>query len=165
MPALAGTFNTADAPPREPMDLIPVGEYPMQVIESEIAQTRTGGEIIKLTFEIVDGQHQGRRVWSTITWSNANPQAETIGRQQLAELVHACGLDAIDDTDQLHFKPLIGKVGIEKDKTGQYEDKNRVNRFKPMAGAAPAPAAKPAPAARPAATAAKPAGAPPWAKR
>jgi hypothetical protein len=104
-------------------------------------------------------------VWARLNVRHTNQQAESIAQQQLRELCESIGLARFRDTTELHNKPMQIKVKVRKDETGQYEDQNEVNGFKPAAGgAAPMAAAAPRPAA-PAANAPAAGATPPWQKR
>jgi hypothetical protein len=107
-----------------------------------------------------------------------NPTAEKIAQQQLRELCDSIGVVRMQDTVELHNRPVQVKVKIRKDESGQYEDQNEVTGFKPVGGSpahaaatvggmaqrAAAPAAN-APVAGPATAAAPAGGVPPWQKR
>jgi hypothetical protein len=78
----------------------------------------------------------------------------------------------MQDTVELHNKPMQVKLKIRKDDSGQYEDQNEVVSFKALgAGAGPAvgggiPQRAAAPAANAAAAAPAAGGStPPWAKK
>jgi hypothetical protein len=61
----------------------------------------------------------------------------------------------VTDVEVLKFIPCTLKVGIEKDKSGVYADKNKVSRVLPLEPKDPAPAkATPKPAPGPASAAA-----------
>lgn len=150
----------ADTSSFEPL---PAGDYTMQVIDSEIKPTKTGGDQLVLTLEVMDGPLSNRRVWDRLNIRNANPDAQRIAQRSLADLCLAVGVASLRNSDELHFKPLLGKVAIRQDKTGQYGPSNSV-RYKARGGAAPRAAAA-SPATQPAQQAAKPAtGAKPWQK-
>jgi hypothetical protein len=163
-------FNPADVPEDDhTFEPIPAGDYQMQVIESDIKPTKAGtGEQLILTLEILDGPMAKRRIWDRLNIRNQNPDAQRIAQRSLADLCLALNISALRNTEELHFKPFVGKVTIKQDKTGQYGPQNVV-RYKSRGGQPPeraaAPASRPA-AAKPAAAPAKPAGnARPWAAR
>ena len=115
-------------------DLIPKGTYAAQVIESDVADTKTGGgKLLKLTLQITEGPFTNRRVWETINIVNRNAEAQKIGQRQFAELRAALGLGPIRNTQELHDRPLRISIKIEEGKDG-YEPRNRVQRFMPYAG-------------------------------
>lgn len=158
-------FDTGSVEKRESnYELLPAGWYTAQVTESEIVTLKTGnGQAIKLTFTILSDNYRGRKVWARLNVRHTNPKAETVAQQQLRELCESIGLARMNDTVELHNKPVDIKIKIRKDETGQYEDQNDVAGFKPAAGGQAPAAARPA--ATPAAPAASAAAVPPWAKR
>jgi len=160
-------FNTDSVQKREnSYELLPAGWYTAQVTESEIVPLKSGnGQALKLTIEVLQDGYRGRKVWARLNVRHTNQVAEQIGQQQLRELCESIGLARFRDTSELHNKPMQIKVKIRKDESGQYEDQNDVNGFKPAAGgAAPMTAAAPRPAA-PAANAPAAGATPPWQKR
>ena len=160
-------FDTGSVEKREnTYELLPVGWYTAQVTETEIVPLKSGnGQALKLTIEVLQDGYRGRKVWARLNVRHTNQVAEQIGQQQLRELCESIGLARFRDTSELHNKPMQIKVKIRKDESGQYEDQNDVNGFKPAAGgAAPMAAASPRPAA-PAANAPAAGATPPWQKR
>jgi hypothetical protein len=159
-------FNPAEVPEDDrSFEPLPAGDYLMQVIESDIKPTKTGGDQLVLTLEVLDGPYANRRVWDRLNIKNNNPDAQRIAQRALADLCLAVGVTSLRNTEDLHFKPLTGRLTIKQDKTGQYGPQNAV-RYKARGGAAPAGKAPVAAAAKPAAAAqaARPAtnGAKPW---
>lgn len=175
-------FDTNTAPKRESnYELLPAGWYTAQVVESEIVPLKSGqGQALKLTFEVLTEGYRNRKLWARLNIRHSgSPQAESIAQQQLRELCESIGVVRMQDTVELHNKPVQIKVKIRKDDTGQYEDQNDVTGYKAAQGggsplgARPIPAGAPAsapaanaPVAPPAAAAAPAAGStPPWQKR
>jgi hypothetical protein len=170
MANLGATFDpdTIDEDPG--FEPLPAGDYLAQIIESEITDTKSGtGQMLKLTFEIMSGQHESRRIWDRLNIVNANPDAQRIAQQQLKRLCDACGTGAISDSEELHFKPIHIRVGIKVDKTGEYRPQNTITKCWEGPGGGPAQTVKPAPAKAPAKAAtpapARAAGNRPWANR
>ncbi len=149
-------------------ELIPVGEYVAQVIEATVAPPKSGnGYMLTLVWKILEGQYENRQLWQTITFLHSSEVAQSIGRKAIKDLCDATGAEgAVKDASVFLFKPVRIRIGIEKDKDGIYEDKNKVSRIMPLESkdsAAPTtPAPKPAPAAVAAAAKAGPAGSAPW---
>lgn len=151
------SFNASAVQPKKSFEPIPAGSYIASISESAIKPTSKGtGQIMNLTFDILDGQYKGRKVFDRINIQNQNPTAEKIGQEQLSALCHAVGVLQLQDTNQLHGRPVTIKVKIRKDDTGQYEDSNEVTGYLAANGAVPAASAPAAPAAAPAA---------PWLKK
>ena len=108
----------------EPEKLLPVGEYQMQIVQSDIRQTKAGdGEYLWLELDIIGPKYAGRKFWDRLNIKNKNETAVSISRRKLATICAACGIvNTLGDTEQLHFKPL--KVTIkhrENKRTGELE--------------------------------------------
>lgn len=163
MASLGTTINPAEIEPGRGFGTIPGAEYIMQIIENEVQPAGTGkGQVLKLTWDVVDGEYEKSRVWENVNFLHDNPKAQLIGQQHIKEICDAVGFQGnLDDADVLMFIPCRVLVGIERGKPrpegGVYDDKNTIKRVKPI-GAAPAPAGK-APVAPATTTAAKPAAA------
>lgn len=152
------SFNAAEVPPQQEFDLLPAGKYLAQVIDSDMSMNSKGtGQVLKLTFEVLEGEYANRRLWARLNITHENADAERIGRAQLSALCHAIGVTQLKDTVDLHDKPVVVTVKIRKDKTGQYPDSNDVSGFSSVSAASAATFAKPATPAKPAAST------PPWA--
>lgn len=144
MANLGQTFDPTEIPEDErSFDLIPSGQYEAQIVESEIADTKRGdGKMLNLTLEITSGQFERRKLWDRVNIVNPSAEAQRIGQRRLADYCEATGAGAIQDSEQLHYKPMLVTVGVDKDKTGEYPDKNKITRVKALAGRS-APAARP----------------------
>lgn len=171
-------FNTGSVEKREnSYELLPPGWYIAQVSESDIVPLNSGnGQALKMTFDILSEQGRGRKVWARLNIQHTNPKAETIAQQQLRELCDSIGIVQMQDTVELHNKPVQIRVKIRKSEDPQYEDSNEISGFKSVDGAASGgvatpPSSVPRPFSAAANTAAAPAAAaptgsaPPWAKK
>lgn len=179
-------FNAANVAPQESIAPIPSGVYLAHVIESDVKALKSGnGTALALTFQVMQGPYANRKVWASINVRHSNAEAERIAQSQLSALCHAVGVINLQDTTQLHMRPVNIRVKIRKDESGQYGDRNEVSGYEAAgAGAAPtgvsggmfppappAPAQQanpfgaPPPAAAPAAAPAPAAAAAPWARR
>src|SRR5215831_2917645 len=107
-------FNASEVPEdTSSFDPLPAGDYQMQVIESEIRDTKsmTGRQLV-LTLEVVSGEYTGRRVWDRLNIQNQNPTAQQIAQRALADLCEAVGFNTVHNSEELHFKPFAARVGI-----------------------------------------------------
>lgn len=170
MAQLGNTFRPEDAPEGDEFAPFPAGDYLAHVIESDVGPTKKGdGTILKLVLEVLSGPQKGRRVWDRLNISNPNPKAQGIAQRALADLCTAVGLPAVNDSEELHFKPMTIRVAVTQDPG--YAPKNEVKKYLPPNGQAGASAtpSRPSPqaegahqqAAAPARTAAS-GGARPW---
>lgn len=130
MAQLGATFEPESVEPRDNLGPVPIGVYPVEVVESEVVETKSrSGSRINLTLKIIEGQYEGRLIWSGINYLNANEVAQRIGQQELAELCAACGhRGPLDDTDVLHGIPIKVRVKMSKPQEG-YDQRNEVSRY------------------------------------
>jgi hypothetical protein len=138
-----------------------------------MADTSKGGQMLKLTLQVIDGEHTNRMLFDRLNLVNSNPKAEEIAQRTLSSICHAVGKYQIRDSAELHNLPLIASVKIRPASAdGQYGPQNDIKGYKPataqQATQAPAqqPVAQPAPTQQPIPQAAQasqaPAGTPPW---
>jgi hypothetical protein len=120
---------------------LPDGEYDVVINDSDYKQTKNGnGYYVSVEFEVIDGEHAGRKVWANYNLVNPNAQAQEIGEQQFAKLCLATlGKLSCNDTDELIDKTCTIGVGLEKNDP----TRNRVKYANPT-GTVKAPAARPA---------------------
>lgn len=161
-------FNADEIPEDDRnFDPLPAGDYAMQVIESDLKPTKAnnGDEQLVLTIEVIEGPLTNRRVWDRLNIRNHNADAQRIAQRALADLCLAIGIQSLRNSEDLHFKPFVGRVGIKASKDPNYGPSNTV-RYKPRGGSAPRPAAAARPAAQAPASQPQqrpaPAGAKPW---
>jgi len=152
-------FDASTVAPQASTGPVPAGTYLAQVIESDIKDLASGnGKGLKLTFEIIDGQYKGRRIWENLNIQHTNEDSQRIAQSQLSALCHAVGVIKLRDTAALHMKPVNIKVTV-REAEGKYQASNNVKGYESAGPVAPmqsteAPSA-PAPASK----------APAWAKR
>lgn len=146
-------FDTAEVPVSDrSYDLIAPGWYGATITGAETRDTKSGtGKYLRIEFTLADPA--GRKVWSNYNVKNDNPAAESIGRQQLAEVCRAIGKKVVRDTDELRGCALSVKVKVREAANG-YEASNEVAAAKSLDGSAPV-----------AATPVTAKAAPPWAKK
>jgi hypothetical protein len=116
--------------------VIPAGQYQAQIVESSVVDTKARtGKMLKLTWEIMSGQFERRKVFDQINIVNQSAKAQEIGQRELApKFVRRPAPVSSSNSDALHFKPVMIRVAIEKQ--DGFDDKNIVKRVKPLAGAA-----------------------------
>ena len=122
---------------------IPPGEYRCRVVAGELAESRSGTPSYKLTFQVAEGDHAGRRVWHDL-W--LTPAAMPTTKRDLAKL-------GIVEPAQLE-RPLpsgfVAKVKVILHRGDNGNEFNRVKHFEVVAVETPEPDPfAPAPDARP----------------
>ena len=144
---------SVETPSRDP---VPAGEYMAVITDSAMKPNKAGtGEYLALTFQVAEGEHEGRFVWANLNVVHTNEKAVQIARSELASLCKAVGVLQPKDSAELHGRPVLIRVAVEKDRDGN--PRNVVKAFKPT-GAQP-PKAEPAKAAAPKSST------PPWKKK
>ncbi len=116
--------------------LLPRGEYGFEVVSAENKISRANNEMIELKLNIFDEHGDARSIFDYLLESMA---------RKLRHAAEACGLLTEYESGDLDALDFVGKsgtlkIGIQKDKTGQYPDKNVVTdyvRKAPVAHAAP----------------------------
>lgn len=144
-------FDARTVEPSAPMGVIPAGDYNVQIVKSEIKPTANGqSHYLQLELEVLDGEFKGRKLWDILNLWNDNETAARIAQQSLSAIGHAVGVLDIRDSEQLHNKPMLASVKVEKGNAQYPDDKNRVKGYGAYKGAATsAPAVAPAPAFAP----------------
>lgn len=115
---------------------LPDGIYKLEVSASEI-KTGDNGTGLNLTLDVVEPEElKGRKLFNYINIEHKNVQAQEIGQRELASLCRACGLDSIDDSEELHFVAFTAKIGMGKDSKAkkadgspEYPAKNEIKRY------------------------------------
>lgn len=178
MASLQG-FDANTVPEQMEFAALPEGQYVVIATASEMKPTKNGqGQFLQITFEVLDGPQKGRKVWARLNLVNHNQTAVDIAQRELGAICRAVGVMKPNDSAELHNRPLLITVAVEKDDRNR--EGNTIKKYEAVnAGGAPAAAAPAAgaaapwgaapqqPAAAPAAAApwsAPAAGAAPWAK-
>jgi hypothetical protein len=176
-------FNASTVKPIEAMEAIPPGWYTAQMSASEMKPTSGGdGEFLNCEFAILAPQEfAARKVFTRLNLQNKNPVAVEIAYRTLSAICHAVGVIQVDDSAQLHNRPMQIKVKLRPAGIGadnqHHEASNEINGYKaveaigatpmsmpPASPVAPGGWQPPATPATPAPTpAAAPAATPPWA--
>ena len=139
-------FDASTVAPQQSTGPLPAGTYLAHITESDVQPLKSGnGEGLKLTFEIIDGQFKGRRVWENLNIRHSNEDTQRIAQSQLSALCHAVNVIKLLDTAALHFKPVRINVTV-REAQGIYKASNNIKGYE-AAGGVSAPAAAPAPAA------------------
>lgn len=173
MALLNQAFDATTIDPTQTFEVLPAGDYPVMVVDSDMKSTKDGsGQYLQLTLEVIDGPYSGRVIFDRLNLVNRNDKAVEIAQRTLSQICHAIGVLRVQDSAELHNKPILAKVAY-KPASGQYGESNEVKGYKayaaaaaPAARAAPAyiaPVSAPQPAQQPAAPAS--ASVPPWAAR
>ncbi len=155
-------FNADEIEPQKAFDLLPPGKYKVVISGSEEKQTKKGdGSYLRLTLTVIDGDHEGRKLFDNLNLNNPNDQAAGIARATLSAICRAVGVKTPQASSDLHDIPLVAVVKVEPAK-GEYEAQNRVKGYE-ACGVATSPATVPSGKGQPVKGAA--AEPPPWQRK
>ena len=121
-------------PDNEPeIGALPKGKYRVIIEEAKIRPTKKqDGQLLELTFVVVEGQHAKRKIWKTYNIENPSEAAVDIARKQLASLSRAIGIKPKHESD---FIEGILVISVTE---GEYEGKptNDVTGYYPSTSVA-----------------------------
>jgi len=164
MANLGTTFDASAVDPTTTYEILPPGQYVVQIVRSEMRATKSGnGQQLVLELDVLEGAQAGRKLFDRLNLVNPNTQAVEIAERTLSAICHATGRMQVQDSEELHLVPMLADVTVQPPKNG-YGESNRI-RYRPLERAAqPAPQpsqppaqSQPAPQAQPAAQPASPA--------
>lgn len=143
MPDLYG-FDASQVDPSVEFEPIPAGKYVAMITDSQEKENRSGsGSYLQFTFQVLEGEYQGRLVWARLNLQHPNVTAVQIARAELSAICRAVGILKPAHSEQLHHLPLVITVKCKKRKDSDEltnEIRGYARRDLP-GGAAPAQAA------------------------
>lgn len=100
------------------------GEYDFEILEAEETTSNSGNDMFKLKVKLFNNE-KSQQVFDYIT---------STMDYKIRHLADATGLIEDYEQGELEAYKLVGKtgtakVGISKDKTGQYPDRNQINDY------------------------------------
>src|SRR4051812_35306532 len=159
MASFGATFDATGIEPVKPLEVLPPGTYPTQIVESEMRLTRDGmGQFLQVVMDVLEGPYKGRKIFDRLNLVNASAQTVEIAQRTLSAICHATGRLQVQDSAELHLIPIIADVTVKPPKNG-YGESNKVHYLPLERGAgaqarpqatAPVAAAQPARPAAPA---------------
>lgn len=126
-------FDTQSVEPAQDFEVLPAGEYVVQVDKAEAKQnSNQTGYYLGLELTVLDPeQYSGRKLWHNINYNHTSEIAQRIGQQQLSALGIALGIGVIESSEQLLGQYAIAVVKAKKRKnTGELE--NEIRTYKPV---------------------------------
>ena len=149
-------FDANQIEPIGNFEPLPVGSYVVVIDATEMKDAKTGkGQYLQLTYNVVDGEYHGRKIFDRLNIANENTQAQEIAQRALSAICRAVGVMHPTDSDQLKDIPFVVKVGIRA-ASGEFQASNIVKGYmradgKPLTDTVPQtqPTTPPAKAKRP----------------
>lgn len=101
-------FNANNVEPMTDFEAIPAGKYLAVITASEMKPTKSGnGAYLELTFEVLEGEFKGRKLWARLNLDNPSQVAVKIARSELASICRAAGILEPKDSFELHNLPMV----------------------------------------------------------
>jgi hypothetical protein len=114
MPSLNG-FDANTVDPATDFEPLPAGKYPAVIVDSEMKTTKSGdGHYLELRFQLLEGPHKNRMLWSRLNLDNPSRQAVQIAQAQLSAICRAVGVMQPKDSLELHNLPLTIGVRLKR---------------------------------------------------
>lgn len=108
-------FDANKVEPNAGFDPIPEGQYVAIISESAMKPTKNGdGQYLELTFQVLEGPHKGRNLWTRLNLWNPNPKAVQIAQGELSAICRAVGVMTPQDSAELHNLPMLIGVKLRK---------------------------------------------------
>lgn len=136
---LGGTFDATEVELSE-YEVLPEGDYVLQIVDSEIKPTSKGGTQLIFDMQVVGSTHDGKTIKERLNIVNDNQKAVDIAFQTLAKLSMACGVPKVNDSSDLHGKKFLAGIVVKKGE-GTYMkdgvekkngDQNQIRKFSPI---------------------------------
>ena len=123
-------FDANTVEPKQSFDPIPAGKYLVGITESEMKRTKAGdGEYLKLTIQVLEGEHKGRLLWVQLNLRNKNPKTVEIALAELSAICRAVNTMMPRDSVELHNLPMLVTVKLAKRKDSPGEFENRISKY------------------------------------
>lgn len=128
--ALLPDIFTPDETDENPFAPIDAGWYEAEIFKSELKDTNDKtGKYISLGFKVIEGDYEGRYVYTNLNIVNKSDVAVKIARADLKKICDACGVNELEDTEDLHGIPMLIKVSV-KPETSQWPAKNEIKDYR-----------------------------------
>lgn len=116
-----------DSEDKSERTLVPDGNYVAEIIESQEKISKAGNSYLSLKLSICEGPYEGRWIWDNLNINHPTESVKARARQTLGKITKAVGLVGIDDTSELHYKPLT--IELESEPEGDYPAKNVIRKY------------------------------------
>lgn len=139
--SLLNGFDATKVAERKGFTPLPAGDYTCCISASEEKATAAGtGQYLKLTIEVLDGEHKGRLLFENLNLQNPSAKAVEIATETLGEICRAINVPQPNNPMELHGKPMTCTVAVKKRRdTGDLT--NEISLYSPINATATQPAA------------------------
>lgn len=125
-------FDASTVEPQQSLEPLPAGWYRAVITDSLEKPTKAQtGSYLQMTVEVIEGQHQGRKVFERLNLNNPNQTAVEIAQRTLSSICRAVGVMTPRNSADLHDKPFMVKVAV-KPGEGSYGPSNEIKEYAPQ---------------------------------
>jgi len=116
---------------------LPAGFYSGTITRSELRDNKStakdpNGKYLEVEFDIAEPSEFGnRKFWDKFNLMNTNPVAVKIGKEQLADLAKAVGLETLNEADELEGKSVSFYLTVKPAQNG-YNASNACMKYLPI---------------------------------
>lgn len=123
-------FDANDVEPLGSFEPLPLGEYTVVISSSEMKDAKTGkGQYLQLVYDVIEGEYHGRKLFDRLNIQNESAQAQEIAQRSLSSICRAVGVMHPQNSEDLHDKPFVVRVGIRPAKD-EYQASNVIKEYK-----------------------------------
>jgi len=113
-----------------PIGPLPKGTYNCIVEECSLVETKNGGQRVKVTYQVIEGDNKNSKIWDSLMVVHGNPKVVKIGLEGIKRLANAVGIQGkIADPSELAGTNSIVAVTVDIRKDSEYGDSNTVKRI------------------------------------
>ena len=110
---------------------LPAGEYLVHIVKSEMKATKAkNGHYLSVHMQVIEPEAQkGNFLFENLNLDNPNPIAVEIANKTMNSICEACGLEGVEDSEELHQIPFMVTVAIEP-ATANWPEGNKITAYK-----------------------------------
>lgn len=119
-------YNPQNVEKKPKFEILPKGTYRVLVSDAQGKRSSKGGRYLAITFDVIEGQYQRRKLFQNFNIQCGNPDAEERAWSDWKYLLEALELDKPFESEEqalaaVRDKTLRVKVGHTKDKRDGHE--------------------------------------------
>jgi len=112
---------------------VPIDDYLAMITASEMKDTKPApnkqpGRYLQLTFEIIDGEYKGRKIFTQLNLENASTTTVEIAQRTLSAICRCTGVLRPNTSEELHGIPIVISVGI-RPASGNFDESNVIKGY------------------------------------
>lgn len=113
----------------ELIDLLAEGDGDFEVISAERTESKNGNPMIKMSLKVWDKNGEHKFIYDYLMLTD-----KKYSLRRIRHFCYSCGLGELYECGKINASDCVGKagklkIGIQKDKNGQYCDKNIVTDY------------------------------------